>query len=160
MSNTYKVIDNFLSNDEFSKLNKIMTNDQFPWFYTKGVGSKKDGIYFTHSFYKDFAISSGFSNLIENLVNKIKANGIIRIKANLYTKTEKTVEHDYHIDYDFSHKGFIFCVNTNNGYTKMNDGKKIKSVANRALFFNPSLKHCSTTCTDEDARININFNYI
>jgi hypothetical protein len=160
MNNSFEVIDNFLPNEDFEKLKNFMTGDKFPWFYTKGVGSKKDGIYFTHSFYQNYSISSTFSYLVEGLVNKLNPAGIIRIKGNCYPKTEKLIEHDSHIDYEFPHQGFIFYVNTNNGYTKMKDGKKIESIANRGLFFNSSLKHCSSTCTDEDARININFNYV
>lgn len=160
MSNNYTVVDNFLLEEEFKKIKDSMMGDQFPWFYTKGVGSKKDGIYFTHSFYQNYSISSTFSSLVEGLVNKLNPAGIIRIKGNCYPKTEKLIEHDSHIDYEFSHKGFIFYVNTNNGYTKMKDGEKIASIANRGLFFDASLEHNSSTCTDADARININFNYV
>jgi len=156
----HKVIDNFLPKDEFTKVKDIMTSDAFPWFYTEGVGSKNDGAYFTHSLYRDFQKNSTFSNIIDSLMDRIEVYGIIRIKANLYLKTEQTIEHDYHVDYDFKHKGVLFYINTNNGYTKLSTGEKIKSIANRVLFFDPSLEHCSGTCTDENARINININYI
>jgi hypothetical protein len=49
-------------------------------------------------------------------------------------------------------------LNDCNGYTVIGD-KKIESKANRALFFDPSVEHNSTNCTDEKARFNINFNY-
>ena len=64
-----------------------------------------------------------------------------------------------HIDFDFSHKGAILYINSCNGYTKLEDGTKIDSVANRILFFDPSTPHCSTTTSDTTARFNINFNY-
>ena len=38
--------------------------------------------------------------------------------------------------------------------------KKIKPKENRAVFFNPSIEHCSSTCTDEKRRITINVNYL
>jgi len=157
---TYKVIDNFLPDQQFKKIHDCLMGDFFPWFYTKGVGSDKDGRYFTHSFYRDYKTTSGLSQHVEALVNKIKPLGIIRIKGNLYPSTEKQQEHHSHIDYSFDHKGLIFSVNTNNGFTRMEDGTKIESVANRGLFFDPSLKHNSATCTDADVRVNINFNYV
>ena len=55
---------------------------------------------------------------------------------------------------------FILYINDNDGYTRLEDGTKIKSVANRGLYFDASRKHNSTTCTDAAARFNINFNYI
>ena len=53
----------------------------------------------------------------------------------------------------------IFYINTNNGYTKFEDGTIVESVANRMLSFPANMKHCGTSCTDERRRIVINFNY-
>jgi hypothetical protein len=64
-----------------------------------------------------------------------------------------------HVDQNFKHKGIILYVNNNDGYTKLIDGTKIESIENRALFFDSSKKHCSTTCTNAESRINININY-
>ena len=32
-------------------------------------------------------------------------------------------------------------------------------VANRIIFFDPSVPHCSTSCSDSKTRMNININY-
>ena len=53
----------------------------------------------------------------------------------------------------------IFYVNTNNGYTKFEDGTKVESVANRMVTFPSNMKHTGTSCTDERIRVVINFNY-
>ena len=53
----------------------------------------------------------------------------------------------------------IFYVNTNNGYTKFEDGTKVESVANRMVTFPTNMKHTGTSCTDEKMRIVINFTY-
>ena len=53
----------------------------------------------------------------------------------------------------------IFYVNTNNGYTKFEDGTKVESVANRMVTFPANMKHTGTSCTDEKIRVVINFNY-
>ena len=49
--------------------------------------------------------------------------------------------------------------NTNNGYTKFEDGTIIESIANRFVSFPAELRHTGTTCTDKNTRIVINFNY-
>ena len=81
-------------------------------------------------------------------------------KRNLYPNQNKFIEHDTHIDYDEPHQAAIYYINTNNGYTKLEDGTKVSSIANRMLFFDGSKNHQSTNCTDEKIRLNINFNYL
>ncbi len=56
-------------------------------------------------------------------------------------------------------KTSIFYVNTNNGYTKFEDGTIVESVANRMVIFPANIKHTGTTCSDEKRRVVINFNY-
>jgi hypothetical protein len=51
----------------------------------------------------------------------------------------------------------ILYINTNNGYTKFKNGKKIKSKKNQYVEFDSKLEHTGSTCTDEDRRIVINF---
>ena len=68
-------------------------------------------------------------------------------------------EHGFHIDYTYSHKGAIFSINSNNGYTILEDGTKIESVENRLVSFPAEMRHSGTTCTDEQARVVINLNY-
>ena len=53
----------------------------------------------------------------------------------------------------------IFYANTNNGYTKFENGLIVESVANRMVFFSADMKHTGTSCTDEKTRVVINFNY-
>ena len=50
-------------------------------------------------------------------------------------------------------------MNSNNGYTYFEDGKKVKSVANRLLKFDNIKYHSGTTCTDKNQRVVININY-
>ena len=65
-----------------------------------------------------------------------------------------------HFDYPFSHSSALLSLNTCDGYTKLKDGTKIDSIANRILLFDASEEHCSTTTTNVPARFNININYI
>jgi hypothetical protein len=158
----YKIIDNFLSPKEFKPLKDLFFSSALPWYCShSGVAfdDKKDGIYFNHTFYDQFKIVSNEIKFIESLVEKIKCKALIRVKANLYPKTPKIIEHGKHRDYDYKHKSFIFYINTNNGFTRLQDGTKIDSVENRGLFFEGWKEHNSSSCTDQNSRMNINFCY-
>ena len=164
----YEVIDNFLEPENF----KILTDDilstnsgfsVFPWYAQQGVtvtdGRNNDHWNLIHSFYQNYEIQSGFFKHLSDVIDKLQIKSLIRIKANLYPKTDKIIEHDFHADFDFSHKSGLYSLNTNNGCTIMEDGEKIESVANRMIIFDASKLHKSTTCTDENFRANIVFNY-
>ena len=97
--------------------------------------------------------------LKEKLLSKLDIKSLIRAKANLYPSAIKLNNHDLHSDFEYSHKGAIYYLNTNNGYTNFEDGTKIESVANRIMFFDSSTLHNSTDCTDNKYRLNININY-
>ena len=159
-----EIIDNYLDETSFSYIKNIMMNNIFPW-YTMGLSgvshrNSNDGMYFTHNFYSDQKSNSDFTKILKPLIDKVSPKSIIRIKGNLYPGTKRRLFHDWHTDYNFLHDGFIFYINTNNGFTILKNGKKIKSIENRILFFNPNEKHRSTTCTDSVCRININCNFL
>ena len=95
------------------------------------------------------------------ILEKLNIKSLIRVKANLYPYSGETLhEHEMHIDYDFPHYSAILSLNTCDGYTKLEDGTKVESIANRMLIFDGNQKHCSTTTTSKFARINININYL
>ena len=173
----YEVIDNFLDEEFFNSLITLFTeagsvdgNEIVPWYFNPNIVSREGHknytektdklFYMGHMLYgQNQPLSPHFSKLIP-LLDKLEAMSLLRLKVNLFPNTEILHEHDMHIDFPFSHSGAIFSLNTCDGYTKLKDGTKINSVANRVLLFNPSEEHCSTTATNVFARINININYI
>jgi len=155
--------DNFLEDKDFKHLQDQMTCNYFPWYYVDKVATKDDNdfFYMGHLIFDQYKIIGpwGF-DLVQPMIDKLKPKSIVRIKANLYPKTQKLVEHGYHIDYDFDCKTALFYLNTNDGYTKFKkEGKKVASVENRMVYFNARDLHKSTNCTDEHVRITISFNY-
>ena len=54
----------------------------------------------------------------------------------------------------------VYYINTNNGYAEFENGEKVESVENRIVKFQSNLKHRGTTCTNEQTRVVINFNYL
>ena len=159
----YSVVDNFLDKESFIKIKDLVESFNFPWYYQRDINShhsKKDlDCYFFHFIYSDFQIRSSFFNIIAPILDKIECKSLIRIKCNLYPRTEKFEIHKKHVDYPFKHKGAIFYINTNDGFTILENDIKIESIENRILFFDSSENHSSTSTTNEKSRININFNY-
>jgi hypothetical protein len=172
MKTEHTVQDNFLGRDEFQFIHDQLMGDHFPWNYMNGVvgytgnddAPPGDGkfFYYTHGFYRDnkFWTSQDWMNVITPLLEAIDPVALIRVKANMYPNVGIYHQHGWHADLEITHKAAIFYINSNNGHTVLEDGTKIESVANRLLTFDGSNKHASTTCTDQNVRVNININHI
>ena len=169
MPSNYTIMDNFLSKEDFDKVQSALgintDNFKFPWYY---LGKVDDGtlpeiddhLMFTHMIFAGVQIFSEHYHDILPIVDKINLKALIRIKVNAYPKNgNKIIHHRQHVDYPYEHKGAIFYLNTNNGLTVLEDGTEIASVANRMLFFDAHKPHNSTNATDVKMRYNINFNY-
>lgn len=161
MSDTYQIIDNFLPKKNVNEIKNIMSSSIFPWYYNDGVSSSNDDdFYFTHIFYNNYSFQSSFvETIVFPLLEKIKPKSLIRIKGNLYPRTKFKHINNSHVDYNFEHSGAIYYINSNDGNTILSDGTMVESIENRLLLFDPSKPHQSTHCTDENYRMNINFNY-
>ena len=92
-------------------------------------------------------------------MNKVEAKKCTRIKANLTFKTSTIEPAPFHYDYK-DIKTATFYINTNDGYTELESGVRVGSVANRACIFDSTLKHRGVGHTSPDHhRIVVNFNY-
>jgi len=160
----YEIIDNFLTQDKFLKVKNSILNSEFSWNLTPWVSNLNENLkitssyYFTHLFYSGLYVDPN-SHIFIDILNQLEVKSLIRIKANLYPSTDNIEYQSEHIDYDYSHKGAIFYLNTNDGFTILEDGTKIESIENRILLFDPSKPHNSTTCTNDKCRVNVNLNY-
>ena len=162
-----KIEDNFLDQKVFDELQTFMMGADIDWHYNDHiVQGDKNKHQFIHMFYINHVPTSPSIEMIAPIINKIDSIALGRIKANLQSRTSNIIENTFHIDGD----GYpeeklkqlttsIFYVNTNNGYTKFEDGSIVESVANRMVTFQTNMKHTGTSCTDEQTRVVINFNY-
>jgi len=160
---TFEVIDDALSNKDFDEIKSVIMHHSFPWSVVRQIATERDEIgdifYMTHMFYEAYTPRSEFLSVLDPLLKKINPTAMVRVKANFYPNQKKFVEHGMHVDFKSS-LGAILYLNDNNGYTKLkNENVKIESKENRLLLFDSSQKHCSTNCTDDFARLNINVNY-
>jgi hypothetical protein len=164
-----KIEDNFIEQEKFDELQTLMMGDGFVWCYGDGIdyGKELNKFQFTHVFYSAPAPRSEYFENLAPIFEILQPISILRIKANLLTRTPNIVENSFHVDFgdvikDEKQKQWatsIFYMNTNNGYTKFEDGTKVESVANRMVTFPSNMKHTGTSCTDEKIRVVINFNY-
>ena len=157
-----KIIDDYLTESEckFICLNTI-NSVHFPLHLMQSVSGNDnhDGIFFTHKFVENNQPNSNCLGMIVPLLEKLIPNYIFRAQLNLFPGTFLRRSHSWHIDQGMGDKGLIYYLNTNNGRTDLKGKAKVKSVRNRALFFDPSKLHRSTTCTDQEFRANIIINY-
>ena len=162
----FKIIDNFLPEDEFEKIEKNLMGHMFPWFYTYKITESDQKqkhpsfqYQFCHIFFGDHQITSNFFPLLEPVLNKLDAKALIRIKANCIPKTFEIVNHGFHIDMKNNRTAILF-INSNDGYTVFEDDTKVNSVANRICIFPHWMKHSGTTCTNANRRIALNLNFV
>ena len=159
------IIDNFLGKDEFKDLQDFIMGPWMPWAYNDALLTNVDdnSLYdfqFVHTFYKDHKPHSDLLSKLDPIMSKINPAAVLRIKANLNPRTDNLYLHKLHTDVDdYKCTTALFYINTNNGYTIFEDGTKVESVANRFVFFDSTMKHAGTSCTDQKIRVVINFNY-
>ena len=163
-----QVIDNFISKYDFDNLTSSIFD--IPWFFStisneddpndNLLCESLDNFHFTHLFFKDFQVTSNYSELITPILEKLNPRALVKIKANMNPRTQKIIEHVFHSDLDYIDSfTSVYYVNTNDGYTLFEDGTIVESVENRMVIFPSNLKHTGTTCTNQRSRVVINFNY-
>ena len=155
-----RTIKNFLKKKDFKHLENTMHGVFFPWFLNAVVTTRPDFYQLCHIFFIDHKVNSPFFKNLKPILDILKPRELLRIKANLLFKTPKIVEHGYHVDTNEPHHTAILYLNSNNGYTRFKDGKKITSEKNKLIKFDGSLPHTGSSCTDHSYRTVINFNYI
>lgn len=173
---TYDVIDNFLEEESLERLQNLIMgradNTDFNWSIITSVAARDYNKnynpeiekqfwnwYAIHPVYNTVPQSPHFDPILSAFKDKWYLKSLIRVKVNFYPYTHEVKEHAKHQDYDFDHYGAVFSLNTCDGFTRMSNGDKVDSVANRMVFFNASEYHNSSTTSNQKGRYNINFNY-
>ena len=157
-----KIIDNFLPQDYLVHLQRMMLDHNFPWLYNAEVanrGEVNDHFYFTHNLFDNYKPTSSIFEEFIPFFKQLEMNAMVRARALLYVNQGKQIVHEKHVDFNYPHKTAVFYVTTNNGYTEFEDGTKVESVENRIVFFDGSIPHNSSTCTDQKIRVVVSLNY-
>lgn len=162
-----KIIDNFLPQAEFEILQKKMMGWDFPWYYNDQISydeeGQKDNLYqFVHPFFNTTdGRSSDTIYLLAPLLDIIRPRYLLRLKANQNPKNDGQQLGLYHIDVQVSEAiTSIFYINTNDGYTKFEDGTIVESVENRLVTFESNKKHVGFGCKETKRRVVLNMVYV
>jgi hypothetical protein len=162
-----EIFDDYLDEEEFNKIKNIfIDNEKFPWHYTPGIAypnevKQIDKFQFFNLMYRnDIGVKSDFYLSLYPLINKINPKEILRVKANLGTRTDSHIEGGMHTDSKMKHTTAIFYLNTNNGFTMFESGERVDSVENRLVTFDSTIMHTGFSQTDTNTRIVLNLNYI
>ena len=176
-----KIVDEYLHPKDHEELQRMMRAREFPWTVAQKTGEMDINGYGTNPlnsqmnhWFVDFRYAhfSPFFKYILPIVNQHPVHervlAISRIKANLELCNENHVESEFHYDLFMVYgikevpepnvTNVIYYVNSNNGYTEFETGKKVESVANRAVIFSNTLKHRGVSQTDTHYRAVINLN--
>tara|TARA_B100001029_G_C15006467_1_gene421450 strand:+ start:43 stop:621 length:579 start_codon:yes stop_codon:yes gene_type:complete len=166
-----KIYDDFLRTNDFLKIRNTLLGEYFPWYKTvvsiSNVESDTmlcddiDNYQFCNHLYREWRPNLPQFNIVLPILMdaRLRVSSVLRVKANLTPKTNKVVEHCWHCDGYTPCSAAIYYVNSNDGYTKFEDGTKVESVENRLVVFNTQDRHTGSTCTDTSVRCVINFNY-
>ena len=183
------ITDNFLPQVDFLSLKGQITSEEFPWYFSPYISSEDVEILPTPGMFKHILYYDGDpkSQLYESYVRifqkALDFSILFRIRINLNFRLPQPYRSVFHVDeepreeskgvwkvpsgnkYTPKHKDSewatsIFYLNTNNGYTELENGQKIASIGNRAVTFPLNTKHRMVTQTDEQTRYVINFSYL
>ena len=166
-----EIVDNFLSDYYADSYVKIFNGirggaTSFPWFFNNDLNGveRMGNYYFNYQVILNYKVQSDqWLPIFEPLISTIgiSFDNVWRLKVNLYPRTQRRVHHASHIDYrpNSGLRTCLYYVNTNNGFTIFDGKRKIGSKKNRAILFDGSNKHHSTTPTDCNYRCSINIDY-
>ncbi len=164
------IANNFLAKEEFDTLRDTITQYEFPWYFSRTVVDKEEispgG--FSHKIYLNNIPCSSFYNFLVPTLDQLNCAQVYRIRINLNPRLSESYVFRFHSDlsYDLGEDvaaqwtTSILYINTNNGYTELESGERIESIANRLVSFPANTRHRAVTQTDEQTRILINFNYL
>ncbi len=159
------IVQNFLDKESFSSLKTHFESNRVLWEYVDGVVEKDDKdfqfVYPVWCPYTGIVASQETWSYVGDVLDLLDVEIIIRAKVNLRTKTDAHEETRYHTD-EVTTGGLtgIYYINTNNGYTKFEDGDVIESVENTMVIFPNHIKHCGGSSTDTNRRLVLNLNWL
>ena len=183
-TDTIAVYNDVLSDADFSVISDNLLGTNFPWFYNEFTDFSGDNRgRFIHCFYSGNMFNSDRAFILDPLLNKFYIHSLMRVKANFTTIKHKDKKLGaYHKDIDpnmcevcdklncSEHENYqkslitdqitnvVFYLNTNNGYTLLDDGTKIPSVANKLVVFGND-RHTDVTHTDTEERLVLNIGF-
>ena len=136
--NEIRIIDNFLSEYHFERLQSLLMGGEIGWSYIERIVDYKDTNVplLCHMFYNGMTQKKGlYFSFIEPCLTRLGSSKLYRIKANLNFKSVFRRNTGYHVDGLPCSQTALLYITTNNGYTKFKKGPRVKCVENVARGF-------------------------
>ena len=159
-----KVIDNFLTSEQFNKVRSILFDKNFEWYYEPHMVAT-DCHYFNHCFYSHNRPRTNYFYDVEFILQQPSLNhrSLVRMTNNLVTAKDKPYESEWHTDYVYPDcTTAILYFNDCNGKTLFKTDKGVEEVntkANRIVIFPATTEHKMISQTDANRRVLMNINY-
>jgi hypothetical protein len=166
-----KIINNFLTNDEYENIYSLVNDHTFPWYKDYIINpsfintnsvlecEEKYNFQFIHQLYLTNEFVSKYCIFFNPILKKLNVKKLYTMKLNLNPISDKIISHSYHTDNDLNCRTSVYYLNTNNGFTIFENKMQVQSEQNKLISFPSSYKHTGTTSTT-DHRIVLNINYI
>lgn len=164
------IIDGFLDRERFAAMRATLARRDFPLARNAILTKPRPEMdrrlnrQYVHGFYlrkPNFVHVSDQFEVIRPVVERLRPQLLLRVKLNVTWRQQSHIEYGLHVD--TRHPGAttaILYLNTNNGYTVFEDGKRVESVENRLVLFDASTRHTGASCTDEKFRVVLNINMV
>ena len=178
-----EIINNFLSSDQFSKLEYSLMSPKFPWYYQDNISlppsnnTTYNKFGFDHLIYEEGYLIKDIDRIMLPLLNKIMSNvehsKLLRCRLDMTINRNNTNPLEAHVDFTIPHITTIFYLMNSDGNTilyneeydgveKTNDDltihQEIEPKANRLLIFDGLTWHTGHTPCYNNRRILINTN--
>ena len=151
------VTNNFLDNNQFFDISKLLLSKKFPYFLTTDFKVMIHNLVENIDNKKEFSLF--LQHVLFNLIIKLKAKEIISSTVYLITKDTENISLDigiknpYEISLNNTSLTSMLYINSNNGHTKIIGKDKIEPVQNRLLTFSSNISYEETTPTDQPFKI-------
>ena len=166
-----QILDGFLDPNLLLSLRAALKHPSFPWERTKvlspsgaGALAEEQNVQFVHGFYRrreGRVFQSRYLPLVLPVVNRLAPQLLVKVKVNLTLPRADHLEYGLHVDTRWpGARTAILYLNTNDGYTVFEDGTRVPSLENRLLVFDAALRHTGASCTDVEARLVLNMNFV
>jgi hypothetical protein len=167
---TMRVLDDYLPADAFARLLAAVSAADFPWQRTPILFPPPFGLdaaYNVQEVHGFLQHKPGFRHVserlpvLEALLRQLDARDLFKVKLNRTLQREKSVVYGWHRD--TRRPGAttgVYYLNTNDGHTAFEDGRRVDSVANRLVLFDARLRHSGASCTDTPERLVLNLNFM
>jgi len=157
----FNVINNFIDNEHLFNIQKIITNNNFPWYI-----NERDPFILAHKIInrmddKVSVNSDFFSPITENIIKKLEIKKFNFCQLTLFArnKSVKKFNNNFNSEDIFLTKKVILFLNTCHGYIETLESR-LEAVENRVLIFDKKTPFKLYTQTDTNYMIMLEIEYL